>query len=216
MAEPRVRRIGVTMRVEHAAGHGERRDALAHDWSRFLAAVLPEVAWMPIANVGEGVVDLVRRWQLDAYLLSGGNDLATEPVRDRTETCLLEDACARGVPVIGVCRGLQVVQHWLGGPLTACAGDGHLARTHAVTITDGAPYGRPSGARLEVNSYHRFAVAQGTAADGLREFAVADDGIVEGVYHRDAPIVALQWHPERGAVRDADRRLVRRWLGLPA
>src|SRR5689334_2452359 len=105
------RRIGVTMRVEtHGATHHEHRDSLARDWAALLATALPEAAWLPVPNLGAVVVAFAERWELDAMLLTGGDDLGSRPERDATECALLAHCIARGLPVLGVCRGLQLVQ----------------------------------------------------------------------------------------------------------
>jgi putative glutamine amidotransferase len=179
-------RIGLTMRTMSPADYVEPRDCLARDWGRFMAAALPGVAWLPIPNLGDEAPAFAERWGLDGLLFTGGEDPGTNPVRDRTEAALLAWAMARPVGVFGVCRGLQVIQAWFGGPVDPCPG--HAGTTHPVTV---------AGAIREVNSYHRIGVGAGRLAPPLRAFALSADGWVEGLEHPGAPLVAVQWHPER-------------------
>ena len=104
------KRIGITMRVDIASGHNERRDCLAQGWANYMANVSPHTFWMPLPNLGEAITDYVRQWQLDGFIFSGGNDLGSCQLRDCTEYTLLNHALRNALPVFGVCRGLQLLQ----------------------------------------------------------------------------------------------------------
>jgi N5-(cytidine 5'-diphosphoramidyl)-L-glutamine hydrolase len=195
-------RIGLTMRIVRAEGYPETRDALAQDWAAFLAAALPAVAWLPIPNLGARVVDFARAWELDGFILTGGDDLGKTPSRDDTETALLRYALESGLPVFGVCRGLQFIQRFFGGPVQACAREQHVAVSHPVSFhaVDGLP--ASPGRIRTVNSFHSCAVTTADLARPLRAFATTADGLAEGIVHPDAPVLAVQWHPERTAPPD--------------
>ena len=70
-----VKRLGLTMRVTDAVGYNEPRDSLAQDWAAFMAVVLPEAIWLPIPNLGTEVGRFVNEWELDGFILTGGNDV---------------------------------------------------------------------------------------------------------------------------------------------
>jgi putative glutamine amidotransferase len=168
-----------------------------------------------------GVVGVLAR--LDGLVLSGGGDIdparygaardpATDtanPVRDDAEIELANRAIATGLPVLGVCRGLQVVNVALGGTLhqhlPALVGhDGHSPEvhgygTHKVSVAAGSQLagilGRTDAA---VPTHHHQAV--GRLGDGLIPTAWTDDDTVEAV-EMDKPesfMIAVQWHPEAG------------------
>ena len=157
---------------------------------------------------------------LDGLVLAGGQDVdpasygrgpAAEgawvhPGRDAHELALLTAARAAGLPVLGVCRGLQLANVALGGDLVEHV-DGHDAGArfaldlHAVHVADGTLLARATGGgELAVNSLHHQAV--GSLAGGLRASASAGDGLPEAAEAIDGPwFVAVQWHPElMGAV----------------
>ncbi len=177
-------RIGVTSRIVEAQGYREARDALAHDWAVFLAAALPGVAWMQLPNLGgEHIVPYCEQWEIDRLILSGGEDIGVSALRDQTELRLLDWAEARGVPVLGICRGMQLIAHRAGTGLIPVAA--HVATTHAVT-----------GARTGVvNSFHRLAPA--ACPEGYRVMAWAEDGSIEAIAHRSLRWEGWMWHPER-------------------
>lgn len=203
------RRIGLTMRSEKAPGHGETRDALARDWAVFMAAVLPEAAWMALPSAPGAAAECIARWELDGFILTGGNDLGQDPVRDAAERAVLDLALKRKLPVLGVCRGLQFAQSYFGGTVAPVDRDMHVAARHAIRLVE---EGRER--EIEVNSFHGFCVRRGDLVPELVPFAVSGDGCVEGARSRDGRIVCLQWHPEREKTpSETDRRLVRRLFG---
>jgi putative glutamine amidotransferase len=135
-------------------------------------------------------------------VLTGGNDLAAfggdAPERDATENALFAVAESRGLPVLGVCRGMQVIQQHCAIPLRRV--EGHVT-PHQVIRVDGE--------RTEVNSYHRFAAFE--SRPPLDVWAVADDGVVKAVRHANRPTIGIMWHPERMApFAAADIALFRR------
>jgi putative glutamine amidotransferase len=180
-------KIGLTMRTL------DGRDALERSWAPFMAAAFPDAAWLPLPNTGDA--GLATAWSLDALILTGGDDVGASACRDATERALLDHALAHGLPVFGVCRGLQLIQVYFGGELSRV--EGHAGTTHAV------------GDR-EVNSYHHWGVHAPAAP--LEAFARAADGLVEGLRHPSLPLAAVQWHPERGELHAADLALVREVL----
>lgn len=209
------RRIGLTTRVVKAAHYAEWRDALAHDWVNFMAKVLPEVQWMLIPNLGGEVVAYVEAWGLDGFILTGGNDLGEYANRDETEERLLHYAMTNQLPVLGVCRGLQVIQKFFGGKISKCPRNKHVAVSHLAHIVNPLFYNEPDVKCREVNSYHNYAVMDKDLATPLRSFAVTDDGLAEGIYHPEAAMVAVQWHPERfKPFAKSDQVLIRRVFAI--
>lgn len=160
--------------------------------------------------------------RLDGLLLAGGGDIdpmlygerpvrqvaQVEPARDATELLLAREAIKAGMPVLGVCRGLQVINVALGGTLiqdlpTQRRSDIRHAQqaprhqsTHTVTLEPGSVLGAISQEEeLSVNSFHHQAVRELGA--GLRACAWAPDGVVEGLEGEGGGfLVAVQWHPE--------------------
>ena len=168
---------------------------------------------------------------IDGLLLCGGSDPepgyygeepipelgVTLPERDEFEMALVEGALERGMPVFGICRGLQVLNVALGGTLyqdlpSQLPADGSIAHrqqspkwqwTHEVEVDgDSSIAGIMETGGLRVNSYHHQAVKD--LADGLVVSAHASDGVVEAVESRNLSerwLIGVQWHAE--AMRDA-------------
>jgi putative glutamine amidotransferase len=171
-----------------------------------------------VAAGAEPVVLTAGSDQLDAVdglLLPGGWDIdpalcgeksaeqigPLDPELDQTELDLFRQARADGLPVLGICRGQQVINVALGGTLfqhiedheVRALGRAHLA--HKVEVDPASELGMAAGgSTIEVNSLHHQAVK--SLAPGLRLTARGDDGTVEGIESEDGLIVAVQCHPE--------------------
>jgi len=148
----------------------------------------------------------------DALLLTGGVDVhpslyggaetadppggAYDLHRDRCELALTRAARSAGKPVLGVCRGLHILNIAAGGTLAGHV-DGHLdiAARHLVDVVPCSTLGRIVGSSVETGSLHHQATDR--VGEGLRAVATAPDGIVEAVEAADgSPALGVQWHPE--------------------
>ena len=164
-----------------------------------------------------------------ALLLCGGGDMEPwrygqentasrdlEPERDAVELELLEAFAGAGKPVLGVCRGLQVINVFFGGTLAQDV-PGHNAlengadRRHGVR-TAPSPLLAACGEALTVNSAHHQAADR--LGSGLRAVQWAGDGVVEALCHARLPVWGVQWHPERVVDRRLALRLLRAFLAL--
>lgn len=206
-------RIGLTQRVEEVPARAERRDALDQRWAALLAGAghVP----IPIPNLVPDVVAHLEALDVDLLVLTGGNDLAglpgataVAPERDALEQLALDHAQRCGLPVLGVCRGLQSMVHHGGGRLERV--QGHVGAVHAVQVVADSPW--PLVPAREVNSFHDWGVApSGTGT--LVPLAVDDDGFVEAVMHPSLPQVGIMWHPERSPSDGADLALIESLIG---
>ncbi|MGA3239224.1 MAG: gamma-glutamyl-gamma-aminobutyrate hydrolase family protein [Bryobacteraceae bacterium] len=196
--------VAITQRVSVVPAYGERRDCLDQAWTKFLAAcgLLPVL----LPNITEAALALCEGAGIAGLVLTGGNDLAVfggdAPERDATENMLLDMAERRRLPVLGVCRGMQVIQQRFAIPL--CRVEGHVAQRQVIRI---------DGERKEVNSYHCFGAFD--SRPPLEVWAVADDGVVKAVRHSAEPITGIMWHPERRSpFSPADVTLFRQVFGV--
>lgn len=161
-------------------------------------------------------IDLIER--LDGIVISGGQDVHPEtlgidaaptdpdsdPRRDAYEIELISGAVELGTPLLGVCRGMQMLNVALGGTLVPdlptidinhkSPGLGIAEETHPVRIATDSTVFEMYGAHVEVNSLHHQSVDR--LGPGLTPSGWAPDGVVEAVEMRGRPIVGVQWHPE--------------------
>jgi gamma-glutamyl-gamma-aminobutyrate hydrolase PuuD len=195
--------VAVTQRVDVAEAVNERRDGLDQRWAPLLHRC--GLLAVPMPNDPGVAESLWRALPFAGLVLTGGNTPVVyggnAPERDATEEALIAAAIAAGLPVFGVCRGMQVLQHRFG--VTLAPVEGHV--TAAMGITR-------AGAHATVNSYHTFGARESTP--DLDVWAVAPDGVIKAVRHRSLPVLAVMWHPERCPVPDdADLALIRAHFG---
>jgi putative glutamine amidotransferase len=172
-----------------------------------------------VTAAGADPVDLVPGTtalpELDGLLLPGGWDVdpsfygeppnekvvETDPELDETELSMFRQARERELPVLGICRGQQVINVAMGGSLVQhleghevrAHGRSHLA--HSIEVNPTSELGQAAGThQIRVNSFHHQAIRE--LAEGLHQTARGDDGTVEGVESDDGLIVAVQCHPE--------------------
>lgn len=174
--------VAISQRVDAFPERGESRDALDQRLIAFLLAA----GYLPVP-VPNGLQDALQDW-LDtlspqAIVLSGGNDIGQCSARDRTESRLLDHARAHSLPVLGICRGMQMIAHWSGGELKPVTG--HVRTRHQLSGQIVA----------EVNSYHGLALAG--CPEQFDVLARSEDGEIEAVRHLSLPWEGWMWHPER-------------------
>jgi N5-(cytidine 5'-diphosphoramidyl)-L-glutamine hydrolase len=192
--------IGITQRVDYVSGRDELRDALDQrlvDWVRqagLIPVAVPNTLLGDDCSSGVVLEDWLRAVKPNALFLSGGNDIGDFPSRDATESCLLSWAETNRVPVLGICRGMQMMAVWAGDCLKVV--EGHVCTRHVIQ----------GGVTGEVNSYHNFSLAR--CPKGFEILARSDDGEIEAIRHTILPWEGWMWHPEREAnfsSHDTDR-----------
>jgi putative glutamine amidotransferase len=222
-------RIGITSSPIHHEGLALESvnvayvDAVVHAGG--MPVLLPVLAPELAATALDGV---------DGLLLSGGGDIdprayGAVPVeevygvdrrRDAYELALAHAALDQNLPVLGICRGHQLLNVALGGTLIQHVPEltefNHQEKErfaeviHHVRVDPDSLVASVLGTdQLGVNTLHHQAVAQPGA--GLRVVATSDDGLIEAVEHEDRRVIGVQWHPELLQVRTDQRRLVE-WL----
>jgi N5-(cytidine 5'-diphosphoramidyl)-L-glutamine hydrolase len=200
-------RVALTQRVA-TAPNGEIRDCLDQRWAELLepAGMLPLPLPTAIVDVG-GYLDALAA---DAVILTGGNDLASvedcrdpTPARDRFERHVIAWCEEQRVPLVGVCRGMQMLAARHGVPLRRV--DGHVGGRHRVSVAAGRAGDNGSH---NVNTFHTYVIRASDLPLSLRPFAWDDDGNVEAFEHRELPQFAIMWHPEREAERETWARRV--------
>lgn len=190
-------RVGVTQRVEYVTAYAEIRDCLDHRWSEFLNIL--EMTIIPIPNTLSNVEGWLDVMKCDAFLLTGGNDLADLPnaknvsiERDRTEIALLKYAQSRSTPVFGVCRGLQLINVFFGGQLDRVSG--HIANRHSVRTCFDQDI---QLTHSNVNSFHDWGISIDSLSAQLIPCAYDTDNYVEAARHGKLNWLGIMWHPER-------------------
>lgn len=192
--------VGVSQRVDIHDKYGEKRDAIDQNlllWlisSGFFPVQIPNVFSLDCKNEKDVInsrkklfewLNLIKPGKI---ILSGGNDISQCPERDKTEIHILEWSKENAIPVLGICRGLQIMSTWSGSNLIKT--EGHVRSRHNLNFLS-----NDVSFPLEVNSYHNWVPE--SCPKGFEITACAEDGSIEALKHNILPWEAWMWHPER-------------------
>ncbi|MFW5501596.1 MAG: gamma-glutamyl-gamma-aminobutyrate hydrolase family protein [Maridesulfovibrio sp.] len=193
------------MRNSDASEYYEPRDGIAASWGDFLSSALPEAAWVALPNIGNSITKTLKDFAINALILSGGENYGENPKRDKTEIAALDFCISKQIPVIGICRGLQVIQTYFGGRILNCDSNKHVATRHNVNIAENIFL--PTDVH-EVNSFHSNGIHKDYLAAQLTPLALDDEDLVEAAYSFEHKLAGIMWHPEREKIfKDLDCRI---------
>ena len=190
-----MRIIVVSQRVDYFPDRNETRDSIDQKLISFLQ--LSDSFVIPVPNViqAPGQIETDKKASVDKFMnsinpsaivLSGGNDIGEYPERDNTEFALLDYAEEKQLPVLGICRGMQLMAVRDGATLTTI--EGHVGTKQKII-------GEIS---REITCYHDFTVAH--EPKNFSTLAHNDkDGTIEAMQHMSLPWEGWMWHPEREA-----------------
>ncbi|KJL29960.1 gamma-glutamyl-gamma-aminobutyrate hydrolase family protein [Microbacterium oxydans] len=202
--------------IDTDLGTGRPAHSLGAEYAAPVEAAGGAVVLLPPTAGVDEVLD-----RLDGLVLSGGQDVHPgrygaepqqgkdyDPARDEFETALALGARRRGLPVLAICRGLQVSNVAFGGSLLVDipvtehheqvrGADQQLAARHPILLAEDSRLAALYGTRQRtVNTIHHQSID--VLAPGLRPVAWAPDGVIEAVESNgDWPFWAVQWHPEK-------------------
>lgn len=179
--------IGITMRIVEASGYDEPRDALAHNMISFACKTFPGDKVLLLPNLGgEATLSYCERMGVNRFIFSGGDNPLETPRRDESEMALFSYAEKHRLPVLGICRGMQMMGRYFGVGLVPV--QNHVRTRHIL--------GGHEFKGQEVNSYHNFSL--GGCPDGFEVTAHNEkDDCIEAIRHKELPWQAWMWHPER-------------------
>lgn len=184
--------IAMTQRLVESS-HKEVRECLASEWGEFFACNLASYLPLPLAYhiPFSQYAPFVR-----GVILSGGNDLALfcddelSHKRDSYERAVLEYCVEHRVPVLGVCRGAQMIAQYFSCEIVPL--QGHIGE-HSIDV---------QGRSYLVNSFHNYCVR--SVSSELEPIALASDASIEAFRHRELPIFGVMWHIERSGGMEYD------------
>lgn len=187
---------------------------------------------LPLTSNKDNIVQIIENF--DGFLLTGGQDISSELynekncgmcgelciARDEMEKTLLNEIIKIDKPVLGICRGIQIINAVLGGTLYQDLPSEYKSNTshrmkapydrseHLVILEkDGLLYNILNIEQIGVNSFHHQAIKQ--LAPALNVAATSEDGLIEAVYLPNKKFfLAVQWHPEFSYLKDFNSKKI--------
>lgn len=191
-----MKKIVLTQRLAENDSYKETREALDIQYAK----LIKEAGFLPIVLPYEvDFRDYFFEFDIDGIVLTGGNDLNSlnpntlSEQRDKYEKSLITYAIDHNIPILGTCRGLQILAEYFGSTFKKVTD--HVAVYHKLHINENSKYADRLTQLNEVNSFHHFAVEK--LGKELICSATSYDGTIEAMEHEKYKIFAQMWHTER-------------------
>lgn len=179
--------IAISQRIAKHESYNEIREMLSIEWGALFRVEFS--GFLPLPLCVE--IDFTRYENaINGCILSGGNDLSAfnnsleNKIRDEYERQIIARCAYLNMPLLGICRGAQVLAQYFGSEIKPCKN--HIGNHNVRDIF---------GNEFRVNSFHNYAITN-LGAD-LESLAIAEDNSIEAFKHKSLPFYALMWHIER-------------------
>ena len=184
----------------------EKRDAISHDWIDFLQKL--EILPIIIPNKLKDIDEYISTLNLDGIVLSGGDNIGEFPERDKTEIRIIDYSTRNNIPILGVCRGMQLINDFFNGKNVRSDNLNHVGKYHSVKVKN-SNFKDILGEELEVNSFHNNLIKKEDVGQELEIFAESEeDSTIEGYFHKRYPIIGVMWHPERDQEQEYQSKII--------
>ncbi len=191
-----MKKIILTQRVDYKKEYEEHRDAIDQN----LIKLIRQLKCLPYTipnnlfskkDSNQEKKNIIDSWvsnmNFSGIILSGGNDLGEYSSRDTTELLLLEYAKNNKIPVLGICRGMQLMAQFFGTGLVKVKN--HVAVKNSLKFEENILFPKI------VKCFHNYAIS--SCPKGFKINARSEDGNIEAISHNSLPFEGFMWHPER-------------------
>ena len=196
-----MKNILVTIRTIQDLNHKEKYYAISHDWINLFKKI--KINPILVSKVSKINNKFLKNNNIKGLILTNGEDVDLKinnndiigNERDIFEVNLIKLFLKNKLPILGVCRGHQLINNYFGGKLTKKKG--HAGTKHKVKIMKSFISNFLKAQNMLVNSYHHFVIENKNASKILTPWANSNNTI-EGYYNGKFKILTFMWHPERG------------------
>jgi len=183
-------RIGLSMRETKSQEYYEIRDSISRDWLRYFKECLPNCKIIFLPNLGSDIITYIEDWNLNGFILTGGEDFGFSLTRDNTEKKIFEFSQKKSLPILGICRGFQLINKFMGGSIVKGNNNfnkHHCPTRHQINFKNKI---------VTVNSYHSNFIDETTIPKkiNITSRCIIDNSIES---FEGKNILGFMWHPER-------------------
>ena len=185
-------RIALSQRIDFVSEINEYRDSIdirMIEWIMHIGGI-PFPVPNNLYQNGE-LINWLNTISPEAIILSGGNDIGKYKNRDETEKLMINFAKDNNIPLLGICRGMQMIAFNEGSNLEKVSN--HCKIKHSLKIVNNK-LDFPS----EVNSFHNWRLKDCPESFDVTAYSL--DGTIEAILHKNLPLAGWMWHPERDAI----------------
>lgn len=191
-----MKNIAITQRLIQNDSYLEVRDALDIKWAK----LFKKINCLPIILPSDyDFIFYFKSFKIKGIILSGGNDLSLlstnelSKKRDHFEKRLIGFGISKGIPILGICRGMQVIADYFNCDFKKV--QKHAGTKHKLVVSDKSRFKYNLKKIKTVNSYHNYAI--NNVSHNLIISARSVDGIIEAIEHKKYNIFGQMWHSER-------------------
>jgi|TARA_B110000438_G_scaffold204352_1_gene196038 N5-(cytidine 5'-diphosphoramidyl)-L-glutamine hydrolase len=183
-----MKKIAISLRVASIGKYEEKRDSISYDWLNFFNKL--DIFPILIPNLIQDLELFLDEVKIDGIILSGGDNVGENEMRDSTEKRIITYGIKKNLPIIGICRGMQVLNLNFNGKVRFNEAIDHAGKKHEIQLKE---------EKLIINSYHNNLIKnEDELGDNLKSIAIAsNDKTIEGFKHEKLPVFGIMWHPER-------------------
>ena len=190
-----MKNIAITLRIEYLPTRNEWRDSIDQRLGLWISMMGYKFIYVP-NNIfpnsdsvdSNKLIEWIKNFNVGGFVLSGGNDVGEFSDRDKTESLILDICSMDKLPVLGICRGMQIMGLWAGTSLVKV--ENHICNKHSLNHTT-----EDRNFPKNVNSFHNFSLLQ--CPEGFDITSLSNDRSIESIKHKTLPWEGWMWHPER-------------------
>lgn len=202
----------VTTRITEALNYLEVRDSISHDL--IFSLKKQNLIALPITNISKKPEEMYKFISFDLLIVSGGDEFDNNHnlksnkfkdanlLRNNTEKNFINFCMMERIPIIGICRGMQFINHILNGSIIKNHKKNHINTCHLIESNKKYPFFPDK--KFYVNSFHNNIIKPEMLGDFLLPIGNCIDGNIEAYIHSELPILGIMWHPERKIENDHD------------
>ena len=199
-----MKKILITQRLEKIDKINEIRNSLDVRWRELLQSI----NLIPIPLPLNANIDYYMHLNISGMILTGGNDLFSQSnnelskLRDIHEKKCINYAIEKSIPIIGICRGMQIIAEYFGSTLKKV--NNHVSSRHKFSVCKKNRFSDLFSNVNEVNSFHHYGIEKlGKELDIIGR--APEDGQIEAISHNKHKIIAYMGHPERETPFNTDQ-----------
>lgn len=179
-----MKKILITQRLEKNQ-HGDFIDSLEHNYIEYFEKLGYKLVIVP--NRTKNLKSYLEN--IYGIILTGGGStpLKKLSIRDKIEIDLIKNSIKNKIPLLGICRGMQMINYYFGGKLKKIKK--HVKINHEIYFK--------KKKIAKVNSYHNEAILKKNIHKDLEIIAETKDNVIEAIKHKKHKILGIMWHPER-------------------
>ena len=183
-----MKKILITQRLDFFGPHKELRENIDHMLPNFIESLGFCPILMPSTLIN--LKKFIKTVKPDGVILSGGGNPLKNDKRSKNEIILIKYCTKNKIPLLGICRGAQMINLYFGGKLKKV--NNHVRKNHRIS---GTIVNHKS--KIIINSYHDYGFTKELLADNLKTLAISSDKIVKCFSHNKHKLFGIMWHPER-------------------